>query len=110
MVCVSTPNDDVESVGAVPFDRCRINAETCASDINVVGSNLQGGIAVYKDEFRYAFISFDFKTKSMNFVTKHVAAHQSNSIQETVEDVKNLKLRIVCTELSYSFEYSIILN
>jgi beta-xylosidase len=97
------------------FAGCRQRSLNCiisvdlesASDINVVGSNLQGGIAVYKDEFRYAFISFDFKTKSMNFVTKHVAAHQSTCIQETVEDVKNLKLRIVCTELSYSFEYSI---
>jgi beta-xylosidase len=71
-------------------------------------SSLEAGLAIYKDECRFAYISFDLNNDRINFVAYHAVADDMNrEVHEKLKTVKFLRFRLVCTEKSYKFEYSV---
>lgn len=68
----------------------------------------EAGLAVYKDECRYAYISFDSNTNSVKFVVHHSIAQDMNKVfEEKVGTIQSMTFKIVTTDNKYKFEYSL---
>ncbi|KKA30545.1 hypothetical protein TD95_003630 [Thielaviopsis punctulata] len=66
---------------------------------------LQAGMAVYKDEHRFASIMYNAATRKVTFNVTNDAKEIHRNSSADVADVTKVKFKIVCRQTEYTFEY-----
>ncbi|KAF3387120.1 Non-reducing end alpha-L-arabinofuranosidase [Penicillium rolfsii] len=106
---LSTPLGTPTFVG---WRQRRLNSQVSTalslSQFNHASSKIQSGLAVYKDDLRYAFVAFTAKSRELTVEVRSVQKmNEENRILETrrvPRDVNTIGLRITAHVDNYSFE------
>jgi hypothetical protein len=112
----SSVEDLTPSTGTCTFlgkrqrDFPSVASSTIKVSSNLVGKNLKSGLAVYKDEFRFAQICYSYSTHEVILGYKQQNLAKFVEFNHTVPVAETIDLKIDASETKYIFPFDVRLE